>query len=56
MWESVEVSLSDETEVNAGVPLLGTEGVNMWDEGGERMGCSVVCAQVCMDTNESECQ
>ena len=58
MWESVRVSLSDKTEVNAGVSLLGMEGVNMWDvsgEGGERMGCSVVCAQVCVDTNESEC-
>ena len=54
----MRVSLSDKTEVNAGVSLLGMEGVNMWDvsgEGGERMGCSVVCAQVCVDTNESEC-
>ena len=44
--------------MNAGVPLLGTEGMNMWDvggESGERIGCSDVCAQVCMDTNESEC-
>ena len=24
-------SLSDKTEVNAGVPLLGMEGMNMWD-------------------------
>ena len=24
-------SSSDKTEVNAGVPLLGTEGMNMWD-------------------------
>ena len=23
--------------------------------GGERMGCSVICAQICVDTNESEC-
>ena len=58
MWESMWVSLSDKTEVNAGVSLLGMEGVDMWDvsgEGGERMGCSVVCAQVHVDTNESEC-
>ena len=31
----MEVSLLDNTEVNAGVPLLGTEGVNMWDVSGE---------------------
>ena len=31
MWESMWISLSDKTEVNAGVPLLGTEGMNMWD-------------------------
>jgi hypothetical protein len=24
-------------------------------ESGERIGCSDVCAQVCVDTNESEC-
>ena len=42
--------------MNAGVPLLGTEGMNMWDVGGgERMGCSVICAQVCVDMNKSEC-
>ena len=35
MWESVRVSLSDKTEVNAGVSLLGMEGVNMWDVSGE---------------------
>ena len=23
--------------------------------GGERIGCSDVCAQVCVDANESEC-
>ena len=23
--------------------------------GGERIGCSVICAQVCVDMNESEC-
>ena len=44
--------------MNAGVPLLGMEGVNMWDvsgEGGEQIGFSVICAQVCMDMNQSEC-
>ena len=35
MWESVKVSLLDKTEVDAGVSLLGMEGVNMWDIGGE---------------------
>ena len=32
--------------------------MNMCDVGGggsEQIGCSVVCAQVCMDMNESEC-
>ena len=24
-------------------------------DGGEQIGCSDVCAQVCMDVNESEC-
>ena len=24
-------------------------------DGGERIGCSDVCAQVCVDANESEC-
>ena len=31
MWESVRVSLLDKTEVNACVPLLGTEVMNIWN-------------------------
>ena len=31
MWENVRVSLSDKTGVNAGVPLLGMEVMNMWN-------------------------